>query len=333
MKIGIVACTDGGRKLGRRIAGQLPGSSLLEAESSIRAALKLAWHSCDAVVCIMASGIVVRTLAPLMQDKRSDPAVLVLDEQGKHVISLLSGHLGGANALARQIAAITGGSAVITTASDTLGLVALDLWAAQQHLRCDSNQVLTKASAKLVNNGSLALYSETAIEELPPGLIAVDCEAEADLLVSHRNISTDKPLLHPANLVVGIGCNRNTPLEEFEEALAELFRDAVFSPLAIRNLASIDVKNDEEGLLLFARKNGWPITFFSRRQINTVTGVSISKAAVKAVGAIGVAEPTALLSAQTSTLLTRKKKWQNITMAVAQAPFSLSAQVRDPLNT
>ncbi len=333
MKTAIVACTSGGRMLGRTIAEQLQDSCLLDVQDSLGATLREGWRSYDALVCIMATGIVVRSLAPLFKDKRSDPAVLVLDEKGCHVISLLSGHLGGANALAHQVAAITGGNAVITTASDTLGLVALDLWAAAQQLRCGGQQILNKAAAMLVNNGSLALFCETGIDELPPGLHTVHTEEEADLLITHRAVTTEKPVLHPPSLVVGIGCNRHTPLQEFEEALREFFTDLGLSPLAIRNLASIDVKNDEKGLLLFAGKNGWPIDFFPRRQINTVTGVTVSKAAVKAVGAIGVAEPTALLSAQTSTLLGRKKKWQNITMAVAQAPFMLSARVRDPLNT
>jgi cobalt-precorrin 5A hydrolase len=136
MKTAIVACTGGGRILGRTIAEQLPDSSLLDVQGSVTATLREAWQSCDALVCIMASGIVVRTLAPLLKDKRNDPAVLVLDEKGQNVISLLSGHLGGGNALAHQVAAITGGRAVITTASDTLGLVALDLWAKAQKLRC-----------------------------------------------------------------------------------------------------------------------------------------------------------------------------------------------------
>jgi cobalt-precorrin 5A hydrolase len=333
MKTAIVACTGGGRILGRTIAEQLPDSQLLDVQDSVTATLRERWQSCDALVCIMASGIVVRTLAPLLKDKRNDPAVLVLDEKGQNVISLLSGHLGGGNALAHQVAAITGGRAVITTASDTLGLVALDLWAAAQKLRCAGQHILNRAAAMLVNRGSLAVYSDTGVDELPPGLYAVHTEQEADLLITHRAVTTEKAVLHPASLVVGVGCNRNTPVDEFEEALQELFRDLGFSPLAIRNLASIDAKNDEEGLLLFAGKNGWPIDFFSSLQINTVSGTTVSEAAVKAVGAIGVAEPTALFSAQTSTLLSRKKKWQNITMAVAQAPFSLSAQVLDPLNT
>ncbi len=123
--------------------------------------------------------------------------------------------------------------------------------------------------------------------------------------------------------MVGVGCNRNTPLEEFEEAIGELFADLGLSLDSIRNLASIDAKNDEVGLLAFAEKNSFPIEFFSKYEINRVTDLEVSSAAMKAVGAIGVAEPTALLSAKSSQLLSRKRKWKNITMAVVQASFTL----------
>ena len=267
------------------------------------------------------------------QRKQCRLAVVGLDEKGTHVISLLSGHLGGGNSLAHAVAAITGGSAVITTASDTLNLVPLDLWAAAQKLKAVDRKVFTSASSILVNKGELCIYTEVDVEDLPAGLIAVEDSGAADLVISHRLMDTEKYVLHPPNLVVGVGCNRNTPVDEFEKALDELFAGLSLSPLSIRNLASIEAKKDEEGLLLFGEKNGWPIEFFDSDTINTVTGIDESAAALKAVGAKGVAEPTALLSANTSTLLCRKHKWQNITMAVARAPFTLSAQVLDHLST
>lgn len=333
MKVGILALTSGGRELAARIAGKRPDFTIIEVNQGISAAFQNNWKKFDAFIAIMATGIIIRAIAPLLQDKASDPAVIGLDESGTHLISLLSGHLGGANALAEVVAEITGGKAVITTASDTLNLVPLDLWAAAQNLQAADRGILTEASSVLVNDGRLKIFSDVEIEALPPGLVQVEKSEESDLIISHKLISAKKLVLHPANLVVGIGCNRNTPVEEFEEAMEELFSTLSLSPLSIRNIASIDAKKDEEGLLLFGEKNGWPIEFFSSDKINRVKDIDVSSAALKAVGAKGVAEPTALLSAQTSTLLSRKHKWQNITMAVARAPFSLSVQVLDPLNT
>lgn len=333
MKVGVIALTSGGRELAAKIAAELPDSRVIKISQTITVTFRENWKEFDAFVAIMATGITIRAIAPLLKDKTTDPAVVSLDEKGTHVISLLSGHLGGGNALSNSVAEITGGTAVITTASDTLGLTALDLWAAAQNLRAVDRKVFTKASSILVNSGVLRIYSEVEIETLPPGLVAVENSADADLIISHYLADPKKLILHPPNLVVGIGCNRNTPVDEFEKALEELFDELSLSTHSIRNIASIDAKNDEEGLLLFAKKNGWPIEFFDSDEINMVTDVDISYAALKAVGAKGVAEPTALLSANTSTLLSRKHKWQNITMAVARAPFTLSARVLDHLNT
>jgi cobalt-precorrin 5A hydrolase len=282
----------------------------------------------------MATGIVVRAIAPLLGDKTTDPCVVVLDEKGRHAISLLAGHIGGGNALARKVAGLLGGTPVITTASDTLDLVALDLWAREQQLVAPSRKELTALSTLLVNQGHLSLYADVPVVSLPKGLTQVDAPGQADCIVSHlTDIAENCPVFRSRNLVVGIGCNRGTPAQEFEVALAELFHDLQYSRASIRNLASIDKKNDEIGLLQFADENGLQIDFFASSTINTLTHLETSFAAMQAVGAIGVAEPTALLSAQSNHLLSRKRKWKNVTMAVAQAPFTLSAQAPDPSRT
>jgi cobalt-precorrin 5A hydrolase len=334
MKIGILAITSGGRELAAKLGAILDAVVLEKAPGEKTADIIAAnWHHYDAFVCIMAAGIVVRAIAPLLDDKLSDPCVIVLDEKGRHAISLLSGHIGGGNTLAEKIAGLIGGKPVITTASDTLELVALDLWAEEQQLLVPSRKVLTKLSALLVNQGHLSLYADVQVESLPIGLNRVDDARQANFIVAHyiANVPTC-PLFRPRNLVVGIGCNRGTPVNEFEEAVNELFNDLHLSRFCIRNLASIDKKNDEPGLLQFADNNGWRIDFFASKTINRLTQLEISFAALKAVGAIGVAEPSALLSAQSNHLFSRKRKWKNVTMAVALAPFTLSAQARDQSN-
>jgi cobalt-precorrin 5A hydrolase len=329
MKIGIVAITEGGNILARRLADKMVDAARIDRreEQKIADVLAESWTRFDGLVCIMAAGIVVRAIAPLLQDKLSDPCVVVMDEKGRHAISLLSGHIGGGNSLAKRVAEITGGSAVITTASDTLGLTALDLWAEEQQLASPERHMLTAAAAILVNRGELKLYTEVAVESLPPGLTLAGDAGQADAIVSSSSrFGSQAIVFRPRNLVVGIGCNRGTPAGEFEDALTELLADLQLSRLSIRNLASIDKKNDETGLLQFAADNRWQIDFFPGDLINTLTNLEISFAALQAVGAIGVAEPAALLSAKSNLLLSRKRKWKNVTMAVAEAPFSLSAQ-------
>ncbi len=334
MKVGILAITAGGKRLAGRLATVLDKATVLESCSGVRAALAANWGDYDGFVCIMAAGIVVRGIAPLVRDKTSDPCVVVVDEQGENVISLLSGHLGGGNLLARRVAELIGGRPVITTASDLLGLPPLDLWARAQNLIPASRRALTAASARLVNSGSLGLYSEVAIESLPNGIKAVTSMAEADLIVSNRvDRAGDGLLLHPRNLVVGVGCNRGTSSAELEQALEEFLAAGSFSGSSVRNLASIDLKQDEAGLLEMARKNGWQIDFFSKQELNRVAGVVPSAVVYKAIGVQGVAEPAALLSAATETLLMEKQKWPNVTLALALADFTLSAQVPAACNT
>ncbi len=330
MKIGVLAITAGGKKLAGRLVQEMDNTSLIQSRGKVFSTVKEQWQNYDGFIFIMAAGIAVRAIAPLLDNKSVDPCVIVMDEKGSHVISLLSGHIGGGNDLARYLAKITHGTAVITTASDTLQLVALDLWAKEQHLAIEDQTGLTAASAQLVNKGRLKIFTELTVDSLPAGLSRTEDRDAADIIISSYSTTT-RPLavFRPLNIVIGTGCNRGTPPEEFEEAISEMLDDLKLSRLSIRNLASIDKKNDETGLLAFAANNNWTIDFFNSDSINRLKNLEISFAALKAVGAIGVAEPTALLSAGSNLLLSRKRKWKNITMAVAQVPFSLSAQVRD----
>ena len=330
MKIGILAITEGGKRLAADLAAKMPETLLLPQKGGVAQILAQHWRELDGFVCIMAAGIVVRAIAPLLQGKESDPCVVVMDEKGRHAVSLLSGHLGGGNDLARQVAALVGGEAVLTTASDTLGLPALDLWAREQGLLCESKQDLIKASAKLVNTGSLGIYAEVAIASLPQGLVVVAGPEPADIVVTPRlGDYGEAVVFRPRNLVLGVGCNRGVPVAELRQACEELFVEHGLSRLSIRNLASIDLKQDEAGLLAFAEEQGQRLEFFSKNELNRVKNITVSEAALRNVGAVGVAEPAALLSAQSNDLLVGKRKWRNVTMAVARANFLLSARDRD----
>ncbi len=326
-RIGCLAVTAGGERLAAEIAAGLPNGVLIPERTGLAELLPGLWHEYDGLVFVMAAGIVVRLIAPLLEDKKRDPGVVVVDERGRYCISLLSGHIGGGNALARQVAGLIGGQAVITTASDTLGLTALDLWARDQGLAVEDGAALTRASARLVNSGVLRLYVEVAVAALPQDFELVADPAAADCIVSHR-LGPWPPgvlLLRPRNLVVGIGCNRGTSRERIEQALAEAFAVHGLARGAIRNLASIDLKADEAGLLAVAGAWNLAIDFYDKDALNGVAGVSSSEVVRRATGARGVAEPAALLSAGTDNLLVRKMKWKDVTLAVAQAPSTLSA--------
>ncbi len=318
-RIAILAVTSGGRRLAGKLADLLPDSRVVDCRAGLKNVFPLVWGEHDGLVCIMSTGIVVRLIAPLLKDKRTDPAVVVCDEKGDFAVSLLSGHLGGGNELTRQVAEALGGQAVITTASDVLGRTALDLWAADLGLTVADKGQFTSVMAKLVNTGSISLYSDTVLPSLPDDIIVQDRYQDADLVITCRtDLMTRGTLLHPRTLIAGIGCNRNTPVHEIALALDEACAENHLALASIRSLASVDLKNDEPGLLAFAADNGYSISFFTRDELNGVTGVSTSAAVLKAIGAKGVAEPAAVLAADGGRLLVKKMKWLNVTIALAE---------------
>jgi cobalt-precorrin 5A hydrolase/precorrin-3B C17-methyltransferase len=277
-----------------------------------------AWERAESLVFIMASGIVVRTIAPLLRDKRTDPSVVVIDESGRYAVSLLSGHLGGANEKAREIAAFLNGEAVITTASDIQHLTSIDLFARRRDLVIDDWKLLSSVAGRLVNRGTLAVFSDTEID-LPPEYMPVPDPASADLVVTNRTdiTPTGALSLRPRNLVIGVGCNRGTSHEEIEGAVRGVLELNRLAFSSVTALATIDIKAGEPGLLVFACAHGLPVLSYSVHELNGVADVAPSEAALKATGARAVAEPAAMLGAQAGALLVRKQKKGNVTVAIA----------------
>jgi len=326
LPLAIIALTAGGKKLAARLADQLQAEVVDPQPQGLALTLAAAWPAYQGFILIMAAGIAVRTIAPLLNDKRSDPGVVVMDEAGRFAVSLLAGHLGGANALARQVAAITGGQAVITTASDSLGLTAIDLWARYHGLVLVQGS-LTAASATLVNTGRIKVFIDLP-GTLPPDFVVVADPDQAELIISNRlpPAGSSQTILCPKNLAMGIGCNRGTTAEQIEKAARATCRQHGFLFQAVGRLASIDLKQDEYGLLQFAAAHGLDLQWYHADLLNTVPGVTSSAAVMKATGAKAVAEPAALLVAQTDTLLIRKTKWKDVTIALAQIATRLTGE-------
>jgi cobalt-precorrin 5A hydrolase len=331
MKIAIIALTDGGKQLAEEISNFYADSFVDTRNLPVFEKLADLWQQkVDAIICIMATGIVVRGVSTLCSDKTVDPCVLVLDEKGQFVISLLSGHLGGGNQLARELAFDLGGQAVITTASDVTGHTALDLWSRKNKLVVDDSKKLTEKAAKLVNTGFLTLFTECELKSHPEDFQLVSDPAGADIIISDALFPENQALiLRPCALCVGLGCNRGTTFTDFEDAVSELFADNKLNRKSIATFASIDLKEDEQGMLEFAAFEGIPIKFYAKEQLNSVNDVSSSAVVFAATGAKGVAEPAAVLAAETpfnpGKLIVRKQKWKDVTAAVAMKQTQLVA--------
>ncbi len=304
---------------------------------SVRQVLHDAFRRHSAMVCIMASGIVVREIAPLLRGKHVDPAVVVMDEQGRNAISLLSGHKGGANFLAQQIATLLGGRTVLTTASDGQRLPALDLFGEKYGWQLDADSDMTAVIAAMVNGEPLGVFQdcgdETWLADLPSHVNRYsDIESlaaakpNAAIIVSYRVFPADLRrvvsriiVYHPPVLAIGIGCNRGTPATEIIAAVAETLTRTGLASASIALVATVDVKSDEIGLLEACRQKNWRLQIFTRAEIAAIDNLpNPSPWAMKTLGVPGVAEPAALLAAKTDVLLVEKQKFANVTVAVAK---------------
>ncbi|HEY3308282.1 MAG TPA: cobalt-precorrin 5A hydrolase [Desulfuromonadaceae bacterium] len=350
MKIAIVAITRNGAILGQKLAKGLASTQLFVSSryagqagtdrqtfdpSGLSQLVASLWSEYNGLVFIMASGIVVRMIAPLLESKDKDPAVVVMDDAGKFAISLVSGHLGGANELAERCAFACGARAVITTATDANGLPSFDMLAKELDWVIDDISRIKTLNSLLLDGEEIAVVDSSGQTRCwfhGRGKLsfydsfdeAIKSRASGFLFVTNRHlpphIQPEKLLiLRPRNLVLGIGCNRGTPLEEIESLVTSHLKRLFLSIKSVACIATAVAKQDEPGLVAFAEQLGVPLVCYESEQLNHMTVPSPpSQHAFNAIGAVGVAEPAALLASKGGSLLLKKVKSENATLAVAE---------------
>ncbi len=350
MRIAVVAITGNGARLGCKLQNGLTGSELYVSKryagqagsvrhvfepTELRELIGSLWHKVDAFIFIMATGIVVRMVAEHLQSKQTDPAIVVIDDAGKFAISLLSGHLGGANELARRCAFICGANPVITTATDANDLPSFDMLAKDNNWVIDDITRIKTLNSLLLDDKEIAVVDRSGkvrswfhgrgkLSFYDTFVEATNSRADGLLLITNQffpNQSQNKNLLilRPRDLVLGIGCNRNTPLEEIEEFVDTQLRRCFVSLKSVVGIASAEAKSDEAGLIAYAEKYGLGLTFYSSEELNRVSvPTEPSQYVLAAIGAKGVAEPAAVLASGGGRLLLKKVKSPNVTLAIAQ---------------
>ena len=343
--LAVYALTSAGAAQARRLVPALPQATLFlpqglagrqageEPFQRLAEALATNFAHYGGHVVFAAAGIVVRALAPLLRHKTSDPAVVVVDQAGRFAVSLLSGHLGGANALARRVAEALGGQAVITTATDSAGLPSLEMLAGELGLGVENLAALAPVSMALLEGRPPAVHDPQGwlwpiLERRWPGLFA---RVTADQACAQQ----DQPLiwvgwrclepppgwlvLRPPALLVGLGCNRGASAEEMEALLRRVLAEEVLAPACLAGLASVQAKSDEAGLLELAARLGLTLKFYSPEELAQVEVPNPSPTVAKHMGVASVCEAAALLAAQSRRLLVSKQKSSNVTLAVALA--------------
>lgn len=301
------------------------------------------FHEYDGLIFIMAAGIVVRVIAPLIRDKRFDPAVVIMDDGGQHVISLLSGHIGGANELAHRVAQSVGARPVITTATDVSNLPAADVLAVKLDLCIDPFENMKCINAAIVNGDRVAFFVDTALvnyqhyykraAEMGVGLtdineIALTDKYDCAVAITDKELYMVKPhvYLRPSTLAIGIGCRRGTSSTEILAAIDNACRKIGRSRKSIAVIGTTLVKQDEVGLLATAQQLEVPVEFFTNEQLQESINqhqFETSTFVEKQIGVGNVCEPAALLGGQAENLLLTRTIYAKITIAIAEVKYQL----------
>ena len=363
-KTAIIALTRNGARMARTLAGSLDRDHALfidrrfrkdddsgEAfDLPLRPVVKRAFAGYSSLVLFLSAGASIRLLAPLLESKQIDPAVVCVDDAGSFCVSLISGHVGGADQLAQEVAVCLGARAIVTSASHASGTLAVDLLGREfgWRLKADSTTI-TRASATVVNGQPIGIWQgagepgwwpdgpplpknitvyatleDLAASACATALIISDTTSDLETLLADK-ITV---VYRPRSLVIGMGCRRGVPVEELESLLAEALRENGLSAECLAEIATAEIKRGEPGLEQLAERHGVPLSFLQANELNAVfetnPGAITSKSerAHGLVGVWGVAEPAALLTAGASELLVNREKTTRATIAIARKDFT-----------
>lgn len=269
---------------------------MVERPRNVREWTANAFHSNDALLFIGAAGIAVRAIAGHIQSKTTDPAVLVMDELGRHVIPLLSGHIGGANELALEISRKTGAEPVITTATDLNGIPAIDVWAVKNNCAIENPETIKSVSATALRGQNVGV------------------------MIAEQKLTPPFPVtlvLRPRTLVLGAGCKRGVAPDAFEKAVMAFMEACGMSLLSVKALASIDVKAEERAFTEFAAKYRLPFYTYSAEELRGVQGIFAHSDYVEKTVGVGNVCERAAVKASGGRLLMGKTTYEGITLALA----------------
>lgn len=345
METAIITLTRGGVKLGTKLKNRLTQGDLYIPqklgelgqpkdikyfECPIRELVEKIFTQYKKLIFIMAAGIVVRSIAPFLGSKQTDPAVLVIDEKGRNVISLLSGHMGGANDFTLYIAKLLNANPVITTASDISGKMAVDTLAMELNCEIEDYGDATRITAHIVNGERIGLISNIPIDiPLPNHIIQTEYTAigsgqyKGFIIItednSHRSLIGEKVILRPKTIVVGIGCKKGITKEHILKAINHTLEYMDISPRSIKHIATVDMKEKERGLIEAAQLLGVPLVIVGREDIAQVEHLFQGSAFVKkSIGVGAVCEPAALLTSNNGQVVIGKQKFGGVTIAVVR---------------
>jgi cobalt-precorrin 5A hydrolase len=344
------ACGGSGSGTGSGADGMPPGTfaagepGVFGWVGPLRKVFPAIWERSDAIVAVMALGIVVRLAGPLARDKRRDPALVAVDDAGRFAVSVLGGHGAGANELAEQVAAALGSLPVVTTASEARRVPAVDRIGREAGWTIERAENLTRVAADVVRGQPVAVWQDAGAPDWwrPFGpwprhfvrlrgwdeLATLRPTPTALLVISDRRVPESLPvpddhilIYRPPTLVAGIGCKRGTPRASIEGWARRVLDAHGLAWHSLSALATVTLKMDEPGLLAFAAESGLPLVAFPPAQLDAQPGIATPSERVRAkIGIAAVAEPAALRASGAGQLLVNKQVGPGVTLAIARRP-------------
>lgn len=351
-KVAIVCITKNGINISKRIKEKIPSASIYAQskhkdssdgiiwfEKNTKIMIEEIFKEYESIICIFSLGAVIRLISNLLKDKKTDPAVIVIDDKANFVISALSGHLGGANSLTKSIADILNSTPVITTAADVNETIAVDLLGSEFKWRIENFENVTKISAFMVNEEKIGVYQDTGEtkwwnKELPKNVSIVkdidelrSDDFKAGLIISDK-IITDPLLVNksviyrPKSLVVGLGFHWDTTQKEIEDGILKVLKENGLSFLSIRNLSTINRGKSPASLGSFSDKHGIPLEFYDKEKLDKIMVPNPSDVVKKYEGTSSVSEASSILSSGGELIVKKQKFPPNLTVAVSRINYS-----------
>lgn len=342
MNIAVVSITEKGRQLSKKISGLISENHIVkrycfnkhcdENSENFCDIYKLSadiFDKYDALIFVCACGIAVRSTAPHIFSKVSDPAVLVVDDCGRFVIPILSGHLGGANSLAEFVAKKIGAVPVITTATDIGGNFSPDSFAKANNLIITDMNAAKDIAAAVLDNKKIGFCSKYPYKNLPTEIDAGTMHRLGICISDVYEMPFETTLnLVPKNIVAGIGCKRGTSCEAIEQHICNSFAAEKLDLNRICAVATIDIKADEKGLIEYCNKHSLKLYIYSAEELMSVTGdFNKSDFVLEQTGADNVCERSAVKCSE-GTLIMHKKSAEGVTVAAAEMPTEIDFEKR-----
>ena len=345
-KVSVLAITKNGIIIGEKLKELFPNWDVFAPEKLSNKNREITWYSeattnkiielfknSNALICLFSLGAVIRLIAPHLKDKKTDPAVIVIDDKTNFVISVLSGHIGGANELTQQIAEKLNALPVITTAADVNKTIAVDLVGKEFGWKIDDETTVTKISAHMVNEEPIGVYQQTGNKEwykqLPKNVKIYDSldelkksNSKAHLIISDKiieeNLSQESVIYRPESLVIGIGLHWDTTKDTIKEGIEFCLDKFNLSSKSIAKLVSIKKPEDVKGLIELGKEMEIPVEYVDREELAEIITPNPSNTVKAFEGTASVSEAAAIKVSKGELIVEKQKFPPNLTVAIAR---------------